>query len=250
MRYIFHALLFLVVTVGYSNVSSAKDRSSKYIDPNFSILTSFVGQTDLLDLKDQKVFHDYLRATECDIYKSAKNSQFMLQEIQQDVLKGFATNREKMLYVRVPITFDVSNYNFDTQSFSILPHNQLKKTNLFQILPDRFEVCDPHNNVRFTGIPMIYYSKMMAPVSLYRIPLQRDVAEALFPRLDKRSIRDENTRVIYGYLHLQLEPLMPDVQKTDLYYTALIHGQLNAIDLYVDYDRKILLKRLVYDEGF
>jgi Domain of unknown function (DUF4852) len=244
-------VLVLMMMIFVPSLVSAKDMADKYIDVNLPDLTKFSAHYNTFDIKDNASFIDYLKITECNIYTSISKSQFKLQAIQQDFLNYLAKNQknDKELFFRIPVTFQVSGYNFDTQSLTVIPNSQFRKVNMLELTRDQTPVCQDEDNGSIKTIPAYYNAKLNFPVSLYRIPLQKNIAESLFLRLEP-TYSNPNIRIVYGYLLVQIEAIQPETKKVMSYTHATVRGQLNALDLFIDRNRKVLLKRLDYAEGF
>ena len=247
MRTAFYGLLFFMFL---SPVAYATNYE-KYTNVSFSDLTKFSAHYKSIDLNDSKAFLSYLQATECDIYNDVKDSLFKQQEVRQAILQSYEATKgqDRELYFRVPAIFYVSSYNFDTQSFTLMLQSQLKRVNNMDLLASNFQVCNNQYAGRLEKIPTSYTLKLNFPVSLYRIPLQRNVAETLFSKLDTYYF-DAKIRVIYGYIYVQIEVIQPEIIENLSRISATIRGQVNGIDLFIDKDRKNLLKRLDYADSF
>lgn len=230
---------------------AAKDFTEKYTDVNLQALTEFSAQQKTIKLDDAGTFDEYLMATNCQTYMTVKNNQFekekLRQQLNENLQKEKSDNHE--LYFRIPMTFLTSGYNFNTQSFSIIDSNQLHRVNILELAIGELPSCDSTNAYSFVKIPALYKAKLNFPVSLRRIPLEKNMAEALSARLD-HSDANESWQIIYGTIFLQIEAIQPQIDKDSGSGLATLRGQVNAIDLYLDQDRKILIKRLNYAENY
>lgn len=239
------AVLFMLPTE-----SSARDASS-YIDLNLVDLTQFSVHYNAFDLSDDSTFVDYLKITDCDIYKANTSNPFKLQEIKQILLKKIAgeKQKDKPLYFRLPVTLVVSGYNFDTQSFSLVQDSKWKKVNAFELLDSRDGGCDSVPRSPITKVAGTYAVQLNFPISLNRIPVEKNLAESITNRLDLAG-RNDSSHKLYGYVLLSIDAVQPEVTRRASYTRAVVRGQVDAIDLYVDANRKILFKRLDYAENF
>lgn len=247
---LFRASLVLCIACLVALPAHAKRSVSDYAEANLSDLTKFAAHYKTIDLADMSVFKEFLKVTDCEIYKNVSNSPFKLQEIQQPYLKHLATQQQQdmELYFRIPVTFRISGYNFDTQSFPVLPDSQFIKVNILELTQVQQQGCVMGEGPS-TKVSSNYFSKLNMPISIYRIPVQRDIAESLTRRLAMyRS--NENIRLIYGYILLQIEPIQPEIQKADIFKRTLVRGNVQAVDLYLDPDHKIPFKRLDYEENY
>jgi hypothetical protein len=231
--------------------AQAKNPDDKYTSSNLADLTKLALHYNAFDLKDPDVFAEYLKITDCPIYSRVSNSPFKQQEIQQTVLRTLASQpkKDKELFFRLPITLMVSGYNFDTQSMPIIPESQFKRVNLLELTNVKSPLCNKEDTSLLRKIPAHYLAKLNFPISLYRIPLQRNIAETLTNKLDRYDGGD-NTNLIYGYVLITIEAIQPEFQYDTLYPQAIVRAQVNAIDLYIDKDRTIKFKRLDFAESF
>ncbi|MDB5478625.1 MAG: hypothetical protein JWM96_1120 [Alphaproteobacteria bacterium] len=243
MRFIFTLLLLF----GFLSAAQAKDFTDKYVPVTPQALVNFAAHYKALDLTNPSVFAEFLQVTDCSLYMSLQNSQFKQQETQQEMLQKMQTTPQpdSEIYFKVPILFKVSSYNFETQSLMIQPSSQMRRVNIFPLTDMSMPVCGTASLEQMRNIPNRYNMKMNFPVSLYRIPLQKTLAESIFTRLDKAD-NEGRIRFMYGNIYLQIDAIQPKTERHNLDYTAQLFGQINAIDLYVDQDHRILIKRLDY----
>lgn len=246
----FISLCFAVLIIIASPVQ-AKDFTDKYVDPNFKEMVEFLAQYNMLNFEDPKTFSEYLKAAECEIYRSVSNSQFKQQELKQVLQTKIQQNRaaSKELYVRVPLLLYIEQYDFDTQSLAILPESQFKRVNVLELITASPNTCATSNDDGIQNIPLSYAVKLNFPISLYRIPLHKDIAQSVFDRLDLKA-EGYATRVVYGYIYVQIEAIQPEIVGEARFAKAITRGQVNAIDLFADRSRRNLIKRLDYAAAY
>lgn len=228
----------------------AKEKPVKYEDINIRDLTAFTALTKGVDLNNLSAFLEYLQITNCEIYTPIKNNQFRQQELQRSVLGQIAQHQKELheLHLRIPVTFLTSGYNFETQSLDIVDKDRMKRVNSLQLFSPTDQICDNRGN-RYSRLPVLYWVKLNMPVSLYRIPIQRSLAEAITAKLDRRHT-NESQQIIYGNILVQIDPIAPTLKTAvSERVTGMLQGQVDAIDLYLDHERKIPFKRLNYDVG-
>ena len=240
-------ILFCLFTVQ----AHAKVNINDYTPPSLAELTEFSANFNIFKLNDQAAFKEYLNIADCPLAASLKDSPFKLREEQSKVIAAFKEKNTdlKMLYYRLPVTLKVSGYNFDTQSLPVIVESQFKKVNSLELTPARTMLCNQEDTYNFTKIPGYYVMKLNFPISLYRVPMQRDVAESFFNKLDFAR-EDGLIRLIYGYMYVQVETIQPQVQTDDLVPKIMMRGQVNMINLYLDRKRTLLFKTLDYSENF
>lgn len=225
--------------------------AKEYKDIDLIDITKFSLHYKSVDLNNIDTFKDYLHLSDCEVYEAVKNNPFKLQEVQQAVLKDLAQHDlgDTSLYLRLPVIFYIKGYNFETQSFPVIQSNQFSRVNMLQLITPVGPMCENENIGSLKSIPINYIVKLNVPISLYRIPIQRNIAESLSSRLYSAT-PDGTTRVLYGYVLLKIEPIQPETQKSSIGPDRImLRGDAEAIDLYIDQDRKILFKRLDYGDG-
>lgn len=263
-----HALLAVVMTLGCVlafcgaffgtpfNGSAAHAKSLENYRPvNLIDLTHMAISMNALKLDDGAAFQEYMKIVDCNGFMQIKDSQFKMQEMQHAVLAQVNKNQALQqkhdgLYISIPTTFATSGYNFDTQSLDIVPDNHLRRVNVLMLTGVRDMICGTRGT-EFTRIPTHYRAQLNMPVSLYRIPIQKNLAETVMGRLDISRTRDTH-RIIYGNVLVQIEGIQPEISANPSNYQAIgtLRGQVAAIDLYIDHERKIRFKRLSYLDAF
>lgn len=250
MRSSFFVLSCLILTLCclYAEQAQAKIKDTDYQEASLLNLTEFSVHYKTIDLKNPELFKEYLKLSECAVSAEISNSPFKLQEAQQRFITALTAKQmqDRELYVRVPIKFRISGYNFDTQSFPIYKQDHLVKVNMLELSPSAARICNNETSDVLRNLPTFYYAKLNFPVSMYRIPIQQDIAENIAGKLDVY----ETYNVIYGYVLLQIEGIQPEKTGEGYRSTITVRGSVNAIDLYIDSNRKILFKRLDYEENY
>lgn len=240
-------VLVIIALVALASPVQAKDFTDKYKDPNFKDMVEFLAQHKLLNLEDPATFSEYLRTAECEIYRNVSNSQFKQQELKQ-ILQAKLQRSDvstKELFIRVPLILYIEQYDFDTQSFAILADSQFKRVNILELFTGSANTCALASSSAIEKIPLRYTVKLNFPISLFRIPMRKDIAQTIFEKLDLKA-EGYAARVIYGYIYVQVEAIQPEIVTDARFARAISRGQVNAIDLFADQNRRNLIKRLDY----
>lgn len=251
MSRLFTGLFFSIFL--FSGASFAEISADRYHPVSLRDLIRFSADQNAIDLTDLQTFNEYLKVTDCAVYQQVKDSQFKQQELQNAVIaqikKEDKANTGSDLYIRIPLTLLTSGYNFDTQSFDIIQQNRLQRVNSLQIYDDTSMICGSAVN-SYQKLPIYHWAQLNFPVSLHRIPLQRSLAETLSQRLN-RNASNEAQRIIYANILVQIERIQPTIKRgAGGSVSAVVRGQITAIDLFVDHERKVRFKRLNYLEAF
>ena len=230
--------------------AQAKDFRDKYEDITLPLLTDFLARSKLLPLNTREQLLDYLAVTECDIYKNVMGSQFKQQEIQNAVKQKIAmpVPGDGVLYIRVPTMFYVTEYNFDTQSMTLAPESTMRKVNTLDLISKPVPVCGGLTSAKLK-VPGIYNIRLNIPISFYRVPLQKTIAESVYNKMDRLAY-GKRFGILYGTMYMQVEPVTPTYDVLYSVTRTMVRGQLNVIDLYLDPDRKVLLRELDFDENY
>ena len=248
-RYFFG--FFITVMLGLSGTVTAKDFTDKYTAVSIRDLTEFSSHYPVIDLKDDKALLEYLKITNCPTYDTVKDDQFKLQAMKEAILKQRAATPEanRALFFYIPAIILTTGYNFDVQALDIYRTSQWNRVSSFDLYTDTATAICNENAMQITNIPITYTIRLNAPISMHRIPLQRSVAESLVSKLDKNA-KNVQTKIIYANVYLQVDPVTPELWKPPEKNLVFVRGQVNAINLYVDKDRKILFKQLNYSDSF
>lgn len=239
---------FLVALTGAT--AWAKDTRPQYEPININALTEFLVRSKLIKLDTKQKAMNYLAINECEIYKTVKNSQFKQQEIQTALQKKIEQPipGDGFLYVKVPTLFYVSDYNFDTQSMALAPESQIRRANVLDLLNETSPICEDVPLNAF-ALPTLYNIRLNIPISLFRIPLKKEIAETIYNKMD-RTTSGKIWNVVYGTFYIQIEPIAPAFDITYNTARATVRGEVNMIDIFLDQDRKVLLRQFNFAENF
>lgn len=225
--------------------------TTEYKDVDLRTMTYFSALTGGIDLNNPDVFAEYLEIMYCETYIPIRNNPFRMKEMQQGVVQQVAQDSQtpRELYLRIPTSFLTSGYNFDTQALDVIPTNHMKRVKVMELYQPDKQLCHTRGNA-FKQVPVYYSVSLNVPVSLYRIPLQQAIAENVLKRLDRQQ-NNEAQHIIYATILIR-------VLSTDPSFRALpgerklatMLGQVDAIDLYLDHERKLPFKRLNYALDF
>lgn len=246
--------LFLIALISATGVTvkaaDAKDFRDKYEPVTLPLMIEYLVRSQLLPLDSKDKMLEYLAVTECDIYKEVKDSQFKQQEIQNAIKKKIAQPipGDGTLYVKIPTIFYVTEYNFDTQSMTLDADSRMKKANTLDLLSTNVPVCGTLESSKLS-IPTIFNIRLNIPISFFRIPLKKDLAETIYNKMDHESY-GKKRNVVYGMMYIQIEPVPPVYDRYYMANRGLVRGQLNVIDLYLDPNYKVLLRQLDFDENY
>jgi hypothetical protein len=248
MRY----FLFVVFIFALMTQARADAFSDKYTPSNAGVVVSYMARNGVLKLDTDEDLLEFVRITDCNVFKMISDSPFKQQEVNQALraqLPAEPVTNPEQLRISIPTIFSLKGYSFETQSITLLPQSQIKKANLFDVGDGTEQACGKRKVNERKAIPLNYAVRLTYPVSFFRIPMKQDIAEALLVKMDKRSASSP-IRVVYGTLYLQVEPIAPETQRWGATTRGVARGQLDAIDLYLDYERTTLIKRFNFMDNY
>lgn len=227
--------------------AGAVDKFERYNEPNISTLTDYVFDAGMVKIEDNKEILEYLQFKDCTLFNIAKDDLFKQQQIAEQMKKGQADrskNFNRNLYVKFPASFNVTKYNFTTQSFDLSDDTKMKNVGLMTILEDHGNNCGGYESAP-QKFPNIFTVKLNYPITVSRLPLQPNTAKSIFNKLDK-NISNNKQKKLYAMMYISIEGTTTNIATDIRGHTATLLGQVDAIDVYTDEARTQRIKRLDY----
>lgn len=226
------------------------DETEHYRDPTPVMLSDYFFDSGMIKLEQDKDVVEYLSLKDCTLYNMAKDDMFMQQQMAQQMNAGQAQRTKmfnKNLLIRLPGNVVVTRYNFNTQSFDLLPETQLKKVGSM-VITDNFQLpCGKGRSGDLRRFPKAYAVKLNFPVSLLRVPLQSKTAKSVYETLDDTG-RANAPKILYIWVYLSIEGALPSTPRN--HERATLLGQVDMIDIFTNSERTKRLKHLDYRETY
>ncbi len=227
--------------------------TDRYQPVSLQSLALYGVQAQIFSLEEDDYFIDYLRLSECEIYNMIKDNPFRQQELRTALLEKLAnTEIPPPLFIYKDVTVNVAGYNFETQSLDMDRSSRMQRVGHIGLIDERKnDICGGTPYQLRNPLPSIFNLKLAFPVSLMRIPLQKRFAETVMKHLDESKFGSQP--MLYVRLYFQVEPLEADDtdrRTSSRFNQTTFHGQLNMINIFLDHEHKILIKRLNYAENY
>lgn len=235
-----------------SGAAHADTFSDKYVLSDAAVITTYMARNGLLNVEQDDHFLEFVRITDCNVFNMIQDSPFKQQEVRAALASQLPTEpvtNPQPLFIKIYTLFSLKGYNFETQSITLMPQSQINKANLFDVNNPETPPCGKRKtNVR-NAVHNNYAVRLTYPISFFRIPMKQDMAENLLAQMDKRSSVSQ-TRVVYGTMYIQVEPIAPESQRWGATSRGIIRGQLDAIDIFLDFERTMLIKRFNFMDNY
>ena len=245
---LYFTCIFLINTYSFAQ---SDDRFEKYSEPSFASLTDFIFDSGVIKLKDNKDVIDYLQMKDCTLFTLAKDDIFVQQQMLQQISEGQKQRINDLkgnLYVRLPVEFYITKYNFVTQSFDLSEESFLSNVGVINIFSSPNSMCN--ENLRDSIFPTSFDVKLNFPVSMRRIPMQPGTAKTLMDKLSLHP-RRKDQKAFFGYMYITIEGVSNTLDSgLGGKKIAQLLGQVEAIDLFLDIERQKRLKRLDYSAAY
>lgn len=244
-------LLFSILTVfsygSFADEALQKDEGEKeqktYLEPTVENLSKLYIKLEAIDLEDDRAIDNYLRINECEIFKTYINDDF-----EWPVIRESAREHLKSSYDSFPRRFEfrrnfrIGRYDLETQSFPILPADQIKRTRKIEIIYNEVS-----SNICGTTQPLKFYPKnimliLNRPVNISKINLPEEVAKEYLKEVKRETVVDSRRRSrddgVIRTLYLRLRVNAVDFQGITISKEggelANIFAVLEGVDIYKD----------------
>ena len=243
MRFLL-ALLFTFTAAA----THAADKFDKYIEPTIELLTDYVFDSGLVKIEKDEEVVEYAALKDCAVYETLRDDMFRQQQMAAQIAAGQAERIKafnKRIYLKLPGILSVTRYNFNTQSFDLEEGSKMSNVNVVTVLNIRRAPC----NIELKKFPANFATKLSYPISLRRVPLQADTAQALYEKL-LPSPESYRYKALYTNIYVTIDGIMPSMENSKRGQRSMLMGQVDAIDIYTDIYRTKRLKRLDYSATY
>lgn len=243
MRFLFVLLLTLLIQPAFA------DKFDKYLEPTSAMMTDYVFDAGLVKIEKDEQVVEYAALKDCAVYETVRQDMFRQQQMAAQVAAGQADRMKafnKRMYLRIPGRLSITRYNFNTQAFDLDDLSKMSNVNVVSIFNLNRGPC---NDAAIRLFPTSFAAKLSYPISLRRVPLQADTAQALY---DKLPPNPENRRLkaLYTDLYITIDGIMPNMEVSKDGKRVMLMGQIDAIDIFTDEYRTKRLKRLDYSATY
>lgn len=247
-------LALLTVLLLTALPAHAEDPFDRYVTPNINLLTDYAFDSGLVKLQQNSDVVEYLQLKDCTLYNMAKDNIFMQQQMMTQIASGQAERTKKFnknLHLRIKGSdLNITRYNFTTQSFDIDPAAQWKNVGLLTVLEFPDLPCGTSVHSRDLKLfPNKFALKLNYPITMLRIPMQSAAAKNIYEKLDANA--NNKKKLLFSVIYISVEGTGETV-KEGLGYTrrATLLGQVDAIDIFSDYEHTKRIKRFDFRTAY
>lgn len=246
-RYITLSFATIVIAVGFN---TAGPFAQEYRDITYRELTNFVLDQQQFNLGHKQLFNEYVITEACEFYRRFANDDFQWRRLQ----KAFAeTQQERLidgkivrrLRARIPLSMLLTNYNFETSSFDILPRERFEGVNSLALNDPDQPICDgDYRPSSFSVLPRIYQLRLDTPLNLRRIPISPKIGRKILSELERDS---------QGYRRIFLDILVTvdgveSIGPARRGINAVLRGRIDQINFFTDVMRQNQIKSLFFED--
>ncbi len=225
-----------------------------YEKPTYKALANLYWALGYTDLENDTHIDNYLKLTECKIFRRYNASEFEWQEIRAATRKFISANRSDFpMRFELVQTVKLEDYDMKRRAFKITARTQIQSIRRFEMLTTddlKFARCY-HKGKEMEGFPVGVILELSRPFNLTYVPVPQDVAESYIQmknaEFQKLSVRSQTKQLLYDmrtayiviyakiFAFRKLERSMFQGYKV-LQTMAVMEG----FEVYGDYGRKLL----------
>jgi len=233
-------LLFAVLVTAPATAQDdpKQGRGESFATPTFRELALTSLMLDAFDNSSNETVDEYARLMYCSLYREKFKSDFEWNSIRQELSRKLQGKREYFrTHFELTGTIYLGRYSFETQDFPFVKKTALVNVGsltLFSMSPGefkKFRICATEEPSPLFSTTYLFM--LQQPLTLDRLKMPMDEAEALLKRMDLMNNKD---RVLYIRFRVRLlgsgSTHMRGVDKT-----MMMRGELVSIDIF--YDREM-----------
>ncbi|MBE2192139.1 MAG: DUF4852 domain-containing protein [Alphaproteobacteria bacterium] len=209
----------------------------RYVPANYENVMRMMWMLGAYQVSDTDAIDNYIRVSECDLYKKYYYDEFEWRKIQLatiSYLQKYAYSFSNYVEIIQPV--QIGRYDFDLQGFA-LKDSELFNMAAIQITDNKVlsqESCKlgkSYNDPRFTPTAIV---KLKSPINLDFIRVPHDLAKEYIRFLeDKDGQLSEKKEVFFRY-RIRIDRFMQVEQMQSIGSALIFSGQILQIDIYAD----------------
>lgn len=209
-----------------------------YFEVNYDNLVRTLWAMNAHALDDDLMIDNYLKVTECNLYRKFYMSEFEWQKIRgatrKYLMKYKDTFPKRYEYVQ-PIFLD--RYDFSLRGFSLMPDSVYQQTTRLEIASGVFRnaKCGDSLPSAITGYPDHVALTIRRPFKLSFIRVNEALAKEYLAFLKNRFNNAESGRPAFVRFRVRLDKLLPDSSEAQALYTNY-EGVVESIEIFADRD--------------
>lgn len=229
--------------------SMNRGQAEQYYDPTMENLVRMLFNFGKLDMSNEDVFEEFMRLNYCNVYQTYRSSEFDWKEIYNEFLVQKDKFVDKSMYIRyvIPAEFMISGYNPRYSSYTFTEDTYIDDVSVLELYRGLGTKCllSSDRKYRYTALPTKIYLNLELPLSLYRLPVNKVVAEKYMKQMP--SFESGRFRKVYANIYVQIVS-SKDIESDRKNSTVDTYGFVEKILFYTDEMRRRPFKALYYNE--
>lgn len=229
----------LVSTPVYAQHKENRDqgRGESFAFPTLRELALSTLMLGAYDTNDNKTVDEYAKLMYCSLYLEKYKSDFEWNSVRQELTRKLQGKHEYFrTHYEITGTIYLGRYSFETQDFPFERKTALVNVGSLTLFSSQtFNPglpCHP-TTAQTSFLPNNYLFVLQQPLTLDRLKMPMDEAEALLKRLDLMNNKD---RALYIRFRVRLLGA-GNLQSMGPYTSVMMRGDLVGVDLF--YDREL-----------
>jgi hypothetical protein len=233
-------LLFAVLLTAPATAQEdpKQGRGESFAAPTFRELALTSLMLDAFDNSSNHIVDEYAKLMYCPLYREKYKFDFEWNSVRQELARNLQSKREYFrTHFELTGTIYLGRYSFETQDFPLVKNTALVSVGSLTLLAydgegaARYRICD---DVTPTEVfPYTYLFMLHQPLTLDRLKMPMDEAEALLKRMEMMNNKERA-------LHIRFRVRLLGAgkpQSRGIHKTIMTRGELVSIDIF--YDREM-----------
>lgn len=245
MRPLFRFVLLLVCVLLVSVSASVQasegrfTRGEAFATPNFREMALTSVMLDAFDNSKNETVDEYAKLMYCPLFQEKYHSDFEWNSIRQELSRKLKSRNE---YFRtnyeITGTIFLGRYSFETQDFPFVRKTALVNVgSLTLLMPGRRDINEGRISCGSTPLsfmfPAVYVFLLQQPLTLDRLKIPMDEAEALLKRMDQMNNKERAL-----YIRFRVRTLgVSGIDRRASNSALMFRGDLVSVDIF--YDREL-----------
>jgi len=244
--------------VASESTKNKKSDEVQYHEANLKNFAKTYWRFSKFDYTDDKAIDNFMRISECDLYKEYIHNEFEWNGIRESTRNFLKDNKNKFpdRYAFVQ-AMALGSYNFEEKFFNIAEEHALRGAKSFEMSAEGqgVEICG--NNRPIAGYPRLMALELTRPLIFDKVPMDPDIASAVIaakmknyenlPPSQKTRERYLEARKVYLVAKVKMFAHKPGLIRNDRGQDATkMLGILESIEVYEGPN----LSKMLYKKDF
>jgi hypothetical protein len=233
---------FLLVAVLSAVTAFAQEvagkRGEAYAEPSYRELGLTSLMLEAFDSSSNETIDEFAKLMYCPLYQEKYKSDFEWNNVRQELGRKLLGKREYFrTHYEISGTVYLGRYSFETQDFPFIKKTALVNVGSLTLLSvpaggtQRYTLCG--GTTPSPIFPTSYVFVLQQPLTLDRLKMPMDEAEALLRRMD---LMNNKERALYIRFRMRLLGV-GNIYNQGVVSTMIFRGELTSIDIF--YDREM-----------